>query len=327
MPIKIVFWPPLEAEWMAKVKALGVDAFAAQTEEEVLREAGDAVAFCGNPTPAILSAATQLRWIQAQNIGLDNFFFPELRESSVTVTNVRGIYSDVIADHVFALLLSFARGLHHYVRRQQEGRWAKSGEVIHVAGTTLGVIGLGGIGLAVAERGRVFRMRILGLDPAPKDRPDYVEAVYAVDRLHEMLAQVDFLAICVPHTSLTAHMIDAAALKVMKPGAILINIGRGKVVDLKALTEALEAGALGGAGLDVFEEEPLPEGHPLWAMENVVITPHVAGSSPRIIPRRMDLIVENVRRFCEGEPLLNLVDKEAGYVVEVNPEGDAHIDW
>lgn len=319
MAIKMVFRRALDEARMQQVRDLGVEACVAPSGAEALEQIGDADAYYGQMTPALLAAAKQLRWVQATSAGLDNFFFPELREHSVVVTNLRGIYSDVIADHVFAFVLSFARGMHHYARRQAEGRWDRRGtEVIHLWGTTLGVIGLGGIGLAVAERGHTFGMRVLAVDPAPKGTPAYVERIYAPAQLHEMLSQVDFLAVCVPHTGETEYMIDASALRGMKQTAILVNIGRGKVVDLAALTAALKAGELGGAGLDVFEVEPLPEGHALWEMAHVIITPHVAGVSPEIKARQMDLIVENVRRFCSGAPLLNVVDKVVGYVVAPN---------
>ncbi|MDA0709891.1 MAG: D-2-hydroxyacid dehydrogenase [bacterium] len=320
MAVKMVFWPALRADWMAEVRGLGgVEVVEAKSEKEALSQIGDADAYYGKVTPELLSGAKKLRWIQATSAGLDGFFFPELRVHSVVVTNQRGIYSDVIADHVFAFLLSFARGMHHFVRRQLEGRWEKQGvPVIHVAGRTLGVMGLGGIGLAVAQRGAAFGMRVLAMDPAPKGKPEYVERIYDPSELHEFLGECDFPVICVPHTGETDHMIDAAALGVMKKTAVLINIGRGKVLDLAALTQALEAGALAGAALDVFEEEPLVEGHPLWKMENVMITPHVAAISPEIEKRRIALILENIRRFRDGKRLLNEVDKKAGYVVQAD---------
>lgn len=319
MAVKMVFWPAFKPDWMARVRDLGVEVCEADSEAAALDLIGDADAYYGRMTPALLAAGNKLRWIQATSAGLDGYYFPELRDSDVTVTNLRGIYSDVIAEHVFALLLSMARGIPAYFRSQQEGRWENNDiPVIHVAGTTLGVLGLGGIGLAVAERGHAFGMRVLALDPAPKGRPDYVERIYGVHELHEMLGEVDFFVICVPHTGETDRMIDAAALKAMKPSAIFINIGRGKVVDLAALTRALGNGEIAGAGLDVFEEEPLQEGHPLWAMENVMITPHVAAISDRIEDRRIGLILENIQRFRDGEPLLNVVDNKRGYVVSLS---------
>ena len=319
MAVKMVFWPAFKPDWMARIRKLGVEACEADSEAVALDLITDADAYYGRMTPALLAAGKKLRWIQATSAGLDGYYFPELRDSDVTVTNLRGIYSDVIAEHVFALLLSMARGIPAYFRSQQEGRWeSKDVPVIHVAGTTLGVLGLGGIGLAVAERGHAFGMRVLALDPAPKGRPDYVERVYGVHELHEMLGEVDFFVICAPHTGETDRMIDAAALEAMKPSAIFINIGRGKVVDLAALTRALGNGEIAGAGLDVFEEEPLQEGHPLWAMENVMITPHVAAISDRIEDRRIGLILENIQRFRDGEPLLNVVDNKRGYVVSLS---------
>lgn len=160
-------------------------------------------------------------------------------------------------------------------------------------------------------------MRIVGVDPAPKGKPDYIEAVYPPEDLHAMLAESDFVAMCVPHTSETEHLIDAAALSAMKDTAIILNVGRGKVISLDALTAALQAGTIGGAGLDVFEQEPLPDDHPLWQMNNVILTPHVAGRSsyPYQEARRLDLLVDNVKRYLAGEELANVVDKEKGYVV------------
>jgi phosphoglycerate dehydrogenase-like enzyme len=321
MPIKMVFWSKMPEEWMEKVRDLKLEVCEVENEGEALTEISDADAYYGRMSPELLAAAKQLRWVQATSAGLDNYFFPELRAHEAQVTNMRGIYSDVIAEHVFAFLLSLSRGMQIYIRRQAEGKWEKQGvDFVHVAGKTLGVLGLGGIGLAVASRGSAFGMRVLAVDPAPKGKPAHVERIYEPDELKEMLAEVDFLTICVPHTGQTEHMIDADAIKAMKKSAILINIGRGKVLDLNALTVALEAGELAGAALDVFEEEPLREGHPLWAMENVIVTPHVAAHSDEIEPRRYTLIVENVRRFCAGERLLNVVDKQAGYVVEKNDD-------
>ena len=316
MAIKMVLQRRLEDEYMQQIHALGVETVVVTSVAEVPQVIGDADAYFGGMTPEILNAGKKLRWVQATSAGLDGYYFPELRESELTVTNIRGIYSDVIADHVFSLVMAFARGLHHYIRRQSQGKWEKGAPVIHLAGTTLGVVGLGGIGLAVAERGPVFGMRVIGMDPAPKGKPDFIARIYSPDELAAMVAVSDFVVICVPHTAETEGLFDAAMFGAMKPAGILINIGRGKVVNLQALTEALQRGQIGGAGLDVYEEEPLPAGHALWSIENVILTPHVAGISPEIDKRRKALIVENVRRFCAGEPLLNVVDNQKGYVVD-----------
>ncbi len=318
MTIKMVFRRALEEEYMDQIRQLGVHFRVAPSAEEALSAIAEADACYGSLTPELLRAAGRLRWVQATSAGLDGFFFPELRQSAITVTNIRGIYSDVIADHVFAMILAFARGLHRYIRNQAQGLWQKGAPVTHLAGTTLGVVGLGGIGLAVAARGPAFGMRVLGMDPAPKDNPEHIECIYAPDELRSMLGQSDFVVLCVPHTPETEGLFDAGMLDAMKPTAVLINIGRGKVVALEALNAALRDGKLGGAGLDVFETEPLPPEHPLWKMENVIITPHAADVSPEIDARRKRLIVENIRRFCAGEPLLNVVDKQKGYVVDAS---------
>jgi phosphoglycerate dehydrogenase-like enzyme len=318
MQKKMVFWPSLSEDAMAQIADFDLEVVTVGSEAGALGAIGEADAFYGRLTPDILSAGKKLKWVQATSAGLDGYFFPELRQSDVVLTNLRGIYSDVIADHVFAFILTLARGMHVYTLHQSEGKWEKGAGVIHLGGKVLGIIGLGGIGLEVAKRGNAFGMTVMAVDPAPKDRPDYVKEVFDPQDLGQMLKQADFVVICVPHTGETEYMIDREAMSAMKSSAILVNIGRGKVVDLTALTEAISTGTLGGAGLDVFETEPLPEGHPLWALDQVVITPHVAGLSPEIPERRKRVIVENVRRFVEGEGLLNQVDKQKGYVVKAN---------
>ena len=316
MAIKMVLQRALEDKYMRQIHDLGVETVVVKTEGEALDAIGDADAYFGKMTPELLKAGEKLRWVQATSAGLDGYYFPELHESDLAVTNIRGIYSDVIADHVFSMVMAFARGLHHYVRSQSRGKWEKGAPIIHLGGTMLGVVGLGGIGLAVAERGPTFGMRVVGMDPAPKGKPDFIERVYSPDELLDMVSACDFVVICVPHTPETEGLFNANMFGAMKDTGILINIGRGMVVQLDALVDALNSGQIGGAGLDVYEQEPLPEGHALWEMENVILTPHVAGVSPEIDKRRKVLIVENVRRFCAGESLLNVVDNKRGYVVD-----------
>ncbi|MDA0711563.1 MAG: NAD(P)-dependent oxidoreductase, partial [bacterium] len=253
MKQKMVFWPALSKDAMAQIANLPLEVVAVDSESSAVKAIVDADAFYGRMTPDILAAAKQLKWVQATSAGLDGFFFPELRQSSVTVTNLRGIYSDVIADHVFAFILTLARGMHVYHQEQAEGQWGKGADVIHLGGKILGIIGLGGIGLEVARRGDAFGMTVMAVDPAPKDRPDYVREVFDPKDVNKLLGQADFVVICVPHTGETEYLINRAALGIMKSSAVLVNIGRGKVVDLAALTEALQSGKLGGAGLDVFE--------------------------------------------------------------------------
>ena len=320
MAVKMTMCPPLADHVIERIKDLGIDVDATRDPEEAVASIRDADCFYGRISPEMLENAGKLRWIQATSAGLDGYFFPELRRSDATMTNLHGIYSDVIADHVFAFILMFARGMHVYHARKLQGLWEKGADVIHIGGKTLGVIGLGGIGLEVCKRGRAFGMRVVGVDPAPKDRPDYVEAIYDLAELKVMLGESDVVVVCVPHTGETEYMLGDDGQRAMKPGSILVNIGRGKVVDLESLNRHIESGHLYGAALDVYEEEPLPPDHALWKQQQVILTPHVAGISPEVQGRREDLIVENARRFSAGEPLLNVVDKVKGYVVDKNPD-------
>jgi phosphoglycerate dehydrogenase-like enzyme len=184
---------------------------------------------------------------------------------------------------------------------------------LHLADQTLGVVGLGRIGAEVARRGLAFGMRVLAVDPVQARAPDGVAALWRLDRLGDLLGASDFVVIAAPHTPETVKLFDRARLRQMKRTGYLINIGRGAIVDLGDLVAALRAGELAGAGLDVFEVEPLPADHPLWGMENVIITPHVAGASPRIAERHLAVLLDNVGRFARGEPLENVADKAAWF--------------
>jgi len=241
-----------------------------------------------------------------------------------TLTNMRGLFSDVIADHVFGYILCFARNLHLYLRRQMEARWAPVGggpdaqpfatgasEVtpmdrahVHLSDAVLGIVGVGHIGSEVAARGRAFGMKVLGVDPLPRDK-----TVWPLERLDDLLAASDYVVVCAPHTPATQGMFHRARIRKMKKSAILINIGRGAIIPLADLTAALEAGEIGGAALDVFEIEPLPRDHPLWKRENVILTPHVAAASVHIAERHLATLLDNVGRFARGEELRNVVDK------------------
>ncbi len=247
---------------------------------------------------------------------------------------MRGLFSDVIADQVMGYILIFARNFQHYFLHQMVGHWEPMGGEqsrvsfstgpgtmtdidrahLHLADCTLGVVGLGGIGREVARRARAFGMRIVAVDPQHADRPTEVEELWPPEELAKLLAVSDFVVIAAPHTPQTVKLFRREQFQQMKPGAYLINVGRGALVDLDDLVAAIQADEIAGAGLDVFETEPLPVEHPLWDMaDRVVITPHVAGYSPRIAERHLALLVDNVKRFVAGEPLRNVVDKERWY--------------
>ncbi|HYE97332.1 MAG TPA: D-2-hydroxyacid dehydrogenase, partial [Planctomycetota bacterium] len=288
----------------------------------------DADGFLGKITPPLLSAATRLRWVQSFTASLEHYLFPALVEHPCTLTNMRGIFSDVVADHAIGLVLCFARNLHRYVRLQAEARWAPVGGEqdrppmaagpgtpagfdrahVHLADATLGVIGLGHIGAEIARRAQAFSMRVLASDPSPRETPPGVE----LTPLERLLGESDYVVVAAAQTPETAGLLHRGRLRRMKRTAVLVNVGRGAIVPLRDLTEALEAGEIGGAGLDVVETEPLPPDHPLWRRENVILTPHVAAASMRIAERHLETLADNVRRFVEGRPLLNEVDKRRG---------------
>lgn len=300
-----------------------------QSATEAGEAIGEAEAFIGKLTPTLLANARQLRWVQSPTASLEHFLFPELIEHPCVLTNMRGLFSDVIADHVFGFILCFARNLHTYIRQQLRSEWAPVGGEAerslfssgpatvseidrrhqHLSDMTIGVVGAGEIGREVLRRAAAFGMRRLAVDPLCRQVPGVLDDVWPTDRLDDLLAESDYVVIAAPHTPETTKLFRTSRFKAMKRSGILINIGRGAIVDLSDLTTALQNRLIAGAALDVFETEPLPADHPLWSMDNVILTPHVAGTSPRIAERHLATLIENVRRFTVGEPLLNVVDK------------------
>jgi phosphoglycerate dehydrogenase-like enzyme len=315
--MKIII-PNLNEEDLNTVRAIAPDVnfVVSASAEETQREIEDADAiFEHGVSPEMIRRAKKLRWIQRGGVGVEGLMFPELVNSDIVLANARGTTGINIAEHVMALILAFSRTINILVKRQMDKVWESRANlpVIEIAGETLGIIGLGSIGLQVAKRAHAFDMRLLAVDATQTEKPDYVESLWRLDRLHEMLEQADFVSICCPLTPETEGMMSSAEFRVMKPTAFLINIARGKIVHQPALIEALRAGELAGAGLDVTNPEPLPKESPLWEMDNVIITPHHAGQSPKAPRRVFELFCENLKRFVAGEPLINVVDKTRGY--------------
>ena len=269
-------------------------------------------------TPQFLAAAPQLVWAQALSAGVDRYLsLDELKgEERIVLTNFRGVHGPAIADHVFAMLLVLTRDLRFHLADQATGTWGREGSgkrPIALKGRTLLVVGLGGIGSEVAQRGHGFGMRVIATRRSEAPKPAYIEYVGRADELTALLPQADVVVVCLPLTAETEGLFNRQAFAAMKPGAFFVNIARGRIVDQVALLEALQDGRLAGAGLDVTEPEPLPADHPLWRLPNVVITPHVSNDAELTDQRASQLRVENMRRFGAGEPLLNVVDKRAGY--------------
>jgi phosphoglycerate dehydrogenase-like enzyme len=245
--------------------------------------------------------------------------YPEMIRSPVVVTNSRGMAADTIAEHVIGVTLAMFRRLHVAVRRQVEGRWAQD-EIAadapnrFVSGSRVLVVGLGAIGRAVGATFAALGATVVGIRRRPDaEVPTGIVRVDGPERLHELLPSFDVVVICAPQTSQTRHLIGARELSLMRRDALLVNVSRGKLIHEAALAEALQSDGIGGAALDVFEHEPLAADSPLWTLPNVLITPHTAGFRPDHWDAATSLFADNLRRYEAGEPLLNVVDKNAGY--------------
>ena len=285
-----------------------------QSAGEVLEAMPDVQVVFGELSEEMFTRANTLRWVQATGAGVDARLFPGLVESDVLLTSAKGTVGVHLAEHAMALLLGLTRGIATAVRNPS---WAQRMPIRNatweLADRTMGIVGLGGTGRDLADRAHGFGMRIVAVDPEDVEVPDHVEACWKMDQLYDLLEQSDVVAICAPLTPETEGMFDERAFARMRNHALLINVTRGKIVNERALLDALRNGVIGGAGLDVTPQEPLPGDHPLWRMENVIVTPHAAGGSPNREDRIVELFCENLRRLLDGQPLLSVIDKRKGY--------------
>ncbi len=333
--MKLVAFPAIDDERLSRIQqaAAAIAVVSSPDERQAIAEIRDADAFFGKLTPPLLAAAQRLRWVQAPTASLEHYIFPELVAHPCTLTNMRGLYSDVVAEHAFGLLIALCRHFARYVRQQQQGLWAPvggeeaRGDFIsgpgtvtaidrahrHLAGSTLGIVGLGEIGRELVRKAQAFDMRVVAVDPRCDQSVAALDIIWPPDQLDQLLAASDFVIVAAPHTPQTASWFRTAQFERMKRTAYLINVGRGAIVNLSELAAALATGVIAGAGLDVFETEPLPADHPLWRLENVILTPHVAGYSVQIAERHLQVVLDNVVRFAAGEPLRNVVDKSRWY--------------
>ncbi|MBI2203018.1 MAG: D-2-hydroxyacid dehydrogenase [Candidatus Rokubacteria bacterium] len=316
--MRFVMLPPQSAktrDWAARVAAAvpALDVVVAEDDAQARNVIAEAEAAFGTITPELLRQAAKLRWLQApQAAPPAGYYHPALVAHPVVVTNFREIYNDHIAAHIMAFVLAFARGLHDYLPRQLQRDWRPEPldtGVVHLPESTALIVGVGGIGAETARLAAAFGMRVTGVDARRRDTPPGVAEMHAPDALDALLPRADFVILTVPHTPATEGFMHRARFARMKRSAFFINIGRGKTTRLDDLVAALRAGEIAGAGLDVFEQEPLPADHPLWTMPGVLITPHTAGFGPYLDERRFEILVENCRRFVAGQPLRNVVDK------------------
>jgi len=315
-PRKIVIregWVPQD-----KIRAAlpGIEAVFLQSEAEAFANAEGADAIIGWCT-ARLAAASDVVWMQTFSAGAERCMnVNEIVDRSVVLTNMQKMSSPVIAEHMTAMMLSLARGLPQFAKGMHEGSWNRSGETVDsmqsIAGKTVFVVGLGGIGTEIARRAAALDMRVVSTRRTSREGPDFVEYVGLPDELLDLAADADFIVNALPLTPATTGLFDAEFFAAAKRGTYFLNVGRGRTVVTDDLVAALESGQVAGAGLDVTEPEPLPADHPLWQMDNVIITPHVSSRGGNRT-RHAILLIENLQRFVAGDALFNVVDPDLGY--------------
>lgn len=277
--------------------------------DEILPKADIVV---GGLRPSEITVARSLRWLQISSAGVGSL--PEQLPERVVLTNGSGIYGVPISEHVLAMMLGLIRCIPEAVRNAAENRWQKSSPKRGLFGSTCGVIGMGDIGTEVARRAKGMGMRVVAVKRLVRgEKPEFVDALYDTRGLDNVLQESDHVVICLPGTVHTRHLFDSRRLNLMKPGSYIYNIGRGMVIDEGAMIEALRSHHLAGAGLDVFEKEPLPPESPLWGFPNVILTSHYAGSGTRNTERLAEIFLHNLRQFLAGQPMRNVVDREWGY--------------
>lgn len=257
-----------------------------------------------------------LRWFQQWGAGADWLLsHPEMVEADFILTNASGVHAIPISEHILSLIFAFARDLPGAVKAQQQGEWyrPKPGSVFELSGKTMLLVGVGAIGERTAEIGSGLGMHVMGVRRNPSVPSSFVEDMYGPDQLIDVLPLADFVVLTAPLTNETRGIIGEPELRAMKPTALIFNIGRGGTIQESALLQALKLGWISGAGLDVFENEPLPADSPFWKMENVIITPHYSGMTPSYTERALAIFMDNLRNYLAGEPLFNVVDKKLGY--------------
>ena len=266
----------------------------------------------GAISEADLPKAESLRWVHQPHAGVEGFMYPAFKASDVVLTNCRRLYGKQISEHAFALLLSLTRSIPTQLEFMKRKHWERV-PCIELAGMTMGILGLGGIGRAVADRAKAFEFNVIAVDPESMEKPDTVTQLGRLDWLPEMMAQSNVVMVCCPSTPETHKLLSYEQFNLLPEGSYLVNVSRGKIIDEDALIAALRSGKLAAAGLDVTYVEPCPPDSPLWTEPNVILTSHSAGASQHIRARAMQLFVDNLHRYVKGELLENVVDKQKGY--------------
>jgi phosphoglycerate dehydrogenase-like enzyme len=328
---------PLAAQQKKIVVATGGEALANQlqavtpkarvvllTSANRMQEIADADGFIGDITPDEVRAGKNIKWVQVMSAGVEKILFPAsgdsaLRDSSITLTNNKIVQGPEIADHALAMLLMVSRGLYKFYTNDKQEIWdASNYKGIELNGKTALVIGVGGVGSQIALRANAFGMTVIGVDPEDKPFLPFIKRIVIKrivkpDQLDEVIPLADVVFISVPDTPKSHKMMGARQFELMKRNSYFIAVSRGGIYEMGGLVKALDEKKLAGAGVDVTDPEPLPKGHALWKFDNVVVTPHIAGRSDNDAGRMVGTIKENLQRFVDGKPLINVVDKQKGY--------------
>jgi phosphoglycerate dehydrogenase-like enzyme len=289
------------------------------TQKNVMQEIGDADAFIGSIRPEEVRAGKKLQWVQVMSAGVEGVLYlsgsNDLRDSNIVLTNNQIVQGPEIADHAMAMLLMLTRHLYTFYDHKKQELWQPPRPYpgVELNGRTAVIIGVGGIGTQIAFRAWAHGMNVIGVDPEDIPYMPIITKIVKPDRLDQVLPEADVVFISAPHTALSHKMMGAREFDLMKKDSYFIAVSRGGIYDMNGLVKALESKRLAGAGVDVTDPEPLPKGHPLWKFENVIITPHIAGRSDKDRARMVGTVQENIRRFVEGKPLINVVDKQKGY--------------
>ena len=285
-------------------------------EELTEEKLSDVEVILGNVPPEILKYAKALKWLQLNNAGTEGYCDGALPEE-VLLTNATGAYGLAISEHMVGMLFELQKKLNLYSRNQREHVWRSEGHVRLIEGSRVLVIGLGDIGTAFAQKMKGLGCRTIGIKRREARKPEGVDDLFLMDRLEKQLPLADIVALCLPGNQDTFHLLNEERLAMLKQSAVVLNVGRGITIDTEALVRALQEGRIAGAALDVTDPEPLPAAHPLWDMDNVILTPHISGSFllPETLEKILHICIENLECYLVKRPLRNVVDRKTGYIM------------